>query len=91
MSPPFIDAYYRCIIFLIPAKLKANTLERGKTMPGLKQSELNWIREVVPGHQLAAHKLSDYSNQVQDPQLKQMFSQASTQANQAANKLLQML
>ena len=60
-------------------------------MPGLKQSELNWIREVVPGHQLTASKLSDYANQVQDPQLKQMFTQASTQATQAANKLLQML
>jgi len=59
--------------------------------PGLKQSELNWIREVVAGHQTTANKLSDYANQVQDSQLKQMFTQASTQANQAANKLIQML
>ncbi|MCL2570872.1 MAG: hypothetical protein FWE11_00575 [Defluviitaleaceae bacterium] len=60
-------------------------------MPGLKQSELNWIREVVPGHQTMSGKLKDYANQVQDPQLKQMFTQASTQATQAASKLLQML
>ncbi|MCL2360941.1 MAG: hypothetical protein FWC73_03890 [Defluviitaleaceae bacterium] len=60
-------------------------------MPGLKQSELNWIRETVPGHQLTAGKLKDYANQVNDPQLKQMFTQASTQATQSANKLLQHL
>ena len=60
-------------------------------MPGLKQSELNWIREVVPGHQITASKLNEYANQVQDPQLKQMFTQASTKATQAANNLLQML
>jgi len=60
-------------------------------MPGLKHSELNWIREVVAGHQTTASKLSGYANQVQDPQLKQMFTQASTEANQAASKLIQML
>ena len=60
-------------------------------MSGLKQSELNWIRETVLGHQITAGKLSEYSNQVQDPQIKQMFSQASTKATQAANNLIQML
>ena len=60
-------------------------------MPGLKQSELNWIREVVPGHQTMAGKLTAYANQVQDPELKQMFSQAATKATQSANNLLQML
>ena len=60
-------------------------------MPGLKQSELNWIREVVLGHQTVAGKLSEYSNQVTDPQIKQMLTKASTEATQAANKLIQML
>ena len=60
-------------------------------MPGLKQSELNWIREVVSGHNTTASKLADYAEQVQDPQIKQMFSQASTKAKQAANQLIQML
>ena len=60
-------------------------------MPGLKQSELNWIREVVPSHQLTAGKLSEYANQVQDPQLKQMFTKASTDATKAASNLIQML
>lgn len=60
-------------------------------MTGLKQSELNWIREVVSAHKMTASKLQSYADQVQDPQIKQMFAQASTQANQAAQNLLQML
>ncbi len=60
-------------------------------MTGLKQSELNWIREVVSGHQTTACKLSAYAEQVQDPQLKQMFSKASGEAAQSAQKLVQML
>ena len=60
-------------------------------MPNLKQSELNWIREVVSAHNMTSCKLADYANQVQDPQIKQMFSKASTEAKQAANNLLQML
>ena len=60
-------------------------------MQGLKQSELNWIREVVSAHNMTSCKLNTYSQQVQDPQIKQMFNQASTQAKQAAQNLLQML
>ena len=60
-------------------------------MQGLKQSELNWIREVVSCHNMTASKLGTYAQQVQDPQIKQMFTQASTQARQAAQNLIQML
>jgi len=60
-------------------------------MQNLKQSELNWIREVVSCHNMTASKLGTYSGQVQDPQLKQMFSKASNDAKQAAQNLLQML
>jgi len=60
-------------------------------MQNLKQSELNWIREVVSAHNMTACKLDTYANQVQDPQIKQMFSKASTEAKQAAQNLLQML
>jgi len=60
-------------------------------MPDLKQSELNWIREAVSAHKMTASKLNTYANQVQDPQIKQMFTKASTEANQAAQNLLQML
>ena len=58
---------------------------------GLKQSELNWIREVVSAHNMTASKLNAYSGQVQDPQLRQMFSTASNGARQAAQNLIQML
>ena len=58
---------------------------------GLKQSELNSIREVVACHQTVANKLSAYAEQVNDPNIKQMFTQASTQARQGAQNLIQML
>lgn len=57
----------------------------------LKQSELNWIREVVSAHNMSACKLHTYAEQVQDPQLKQMFSKSSTEAKQAAQNLINML
>jgi len=60
-------------------------------MQGLKQSELNSIREVVSSHLTMSSKLCAYAEQVQDPQIKQMFSQASTKSKQAANNLIQML
>ena len=60
-------------------------------MTGLKQSELNWIREVVSAHNMSASKLSSYADQVQDPHIKQMLSKASSDAKQAAQNLLQML
>lgn len=60
-------------------------------MTGLKQSELNWIRESVSGHNMTSCKLGDYANQVQDPELAKMFSKASKDAKQAAQNLLQML
>ena len=60
-------------------------------MTGLKQSELNSIRETVACHQTVASKLSAYAEQVNDPNIKQMFTQASTKAHQGAQSLLQML
>jgi len=60
-------------------------------MPSLKQSELNSIREVVASHQTVSNKLKTYSEQVTDPQIKQMFSQASTKATQSAQTLIQMM
>jgi len=60
-------------------------------MPSLKQSELNSIREVVACHQTVSNKLKAYSEQVSDPQIKQMFSQASTKASQSAQTLIQMM
>ena len=60
-------------------------------MTNMKQSELNHIREVAAAHLTVASKLSTYADQVQDAQIKQMFSQASTKAKQGAQNLIQML
>jgi len=60
-------------------------------MTGLKQSELNSIREVAAGHQTVASKLSLYAENISDPGIKQMFSKASSDACQSAKTLIQML
>ncbi|MDR1664657.1 MAG: hypothetical protein LBR83_07040 [Clostridiales bacterium] len=60
-------------------------------MAALKQSEMNSIREMVTAHQTSASKLGAFAGQVQDPQIKQMFTKASQDASQGAQKLIQML
>ncbi len=60
-------------------------------MPKLSQTELNSIREVVACHQTTAAKLSDYANQITDPQIKQMFTKAAQEARNAANNLISMI
>ena len=60
-------------------------------MANLTQVELNSIRETVASHKTVAAKLCNYAQQCNDPQIKQMFQQASTEADKSANNLLQML
>lgn len=60
-------------------------------MANLNQAEFNSIREITLAHQTMACKLENYANQCQDPQIKQMFTQASESAKQSAQKLTQML
>ncbi|GHU50513.1 hypothetical protein AGMMS49975_01700 [Clostridia bacterium] len=60
-------------------------------MANLSHSELNSVREVVTAHLTSASKLGAYADACPDPQIKQMFTQASTQAKQSANSLIQML
>ena len=60
-------------------------------MTGLKQSELNHIRETAACHQTVANKLNAYAEHISDPNIKQMFTQASTKAHQGAQNLIQML
>lgn len=60
-------------------------------MPQLTQPEINFIRETVSGHITTADKLKQYSNQCTDTKIKQMFQTASTQAEQSAQKLIDML
>lgn len=60
-------------------------------MSNLNEMELNSIRECVLSHITMSSKLLSYSNKVTDPGIKQMLKNASTQAEQSANKLTQML
>lgn len=60
-------------------------------MTKVSQMDLNSIRETVSNHITTAAKLSHYSNKVNDPELKQMLKNASLQAEQGAQKLIQML
>lgn len=60
-------------------------------MAQLSQMEVNSIREVVTGHQMMASKLGSYAKTCNDSQIKQMFEKASTEAQQSAQKLIQML
>jgi len=60
-------------------------------MAKLNQMELNSIREVVTTHRMTANKLCDYANQCQDSKVKQMFTQASSEAEKSAQQLISML
>ena len=71
--------------------LKKPLSERSKSMANLNQSEFNSIRELVASQMTTSTKLCNYSEQCQDSQIKQMFKQASDQAHQSSQNLLQML
>lgn len=60
-------------------------------MANLTQMEMNSIRESVCAHITMSNKLSSYANKVNDSEVKQMFKNASTHAEESAEKLLQML
>jgi len=60
-------------------------------MATLSHMDLNAIRESVTAHQTGTAKLASYAESCTDPQIKQMFKQASDQSAQAANQLIQML
>jgi hypothetical protein len=64
-----------------------NTLNLGK----VNQQELTSIRHIINEHQTMAKKLDFYSNQCQDPQLKQLFKQSSQAATTTASNLLNSL
>ena len=60
-------------------------------MANINQSEFNSIREFAAAHQNVACKLDEYAGKCSDPQIKQMFTQASQSARQGAQKLTSML
>ncbi len=64
-----------------------NTVNLGN----INQQELQSLREIIAGHQTMANKLDFYSNQCQDPQLKQMFKKSSQDAQTTATNLINSL
>lgn len=57
----------------------------------LTQQELQAVREIASGHLTMSSKFECYSDQVEDPQIKQMFKQASKDAQTTASNLINSL
>ena len=64
-----------------------NTINIGN----INQMELQHLREITRLHQNMATKFDFYSNQCQDPQLKQMFKQSSQMLKTTATNLINSL
>jgi hypothetical protein len=60
-------------------------------MATLNQSELQTLRELIGAHDMAARKLSGYSQDAQDSQVKQMFEQSAQSAENTVQKLMSFL
>lgn len=62
-------------------------LKNTVNLNNLTQTELQSLREIASGHLTMSKKFGVYANQVQDPQIKQMFSKASTDSKTTATNL----
>lgn len=62
-------------------------LKNTVNLSSLTQTELQAVREIASGHLTMSKKFGLYASQVQDPQIKQMFSKASTDAETTATNL----
>lgn len=60
-------------------------------MANLTQSELQQLRHLIGSHEIAYKKLNNYTNQVQDAQIKQMFSKAAQDSLNTKQKLMNFL
>ncbi len=66
-------------------------LKNTLNLSNVTQQELNSVKEIAGEHLTMSSKFSLYANQVQDPQLKQMLQQASTDAKTTATNLINSL
>lgn len=57
-------------------------------MIDLTQAELQHLRHLIGSHELSYNKLNTYSQQVMDPQLKQMFNKAAQDSLNTKQKLM---
>ena len=64
-----------------------NTVNLGN----INQMELQSLREIIGAHQTMASKFDFYSNQCQDPNLKQLFKQSGQDAGTTATNLINSL
>lgn len=67
------------------------SLKNTLNLNNLTYQELNSLKEIAGEHLTMSTKFGAYANQVQDPQLKQMFQQASTDAKMTATNLINSL
>ncbi len=64
-----------------------NTVNLGN----INQMELQSLREIIGAHQTMATKFDFYSNQCQDPNIKQLFKQSGQDAGTTATNLINSL
>ena len=57
----------------------------------ITQMELQKLRELISGHDLAAQKLTEYAQQCTDPQIKQMMQQSAQSAQNTKQQLISFL
>lgn len=57
----------------------------------LTTQELNCVKEIASGHLTMSKKFEQYSNQVKDPQFKQLLQQSSQDAETTATNLINSL
>ena len=57
-------------------------------MADLSETELQHLRHLIGAHETSYEKLSDYSSQAVDPQIKQMFSKAAQDDLNTKQKLM---
>lgn len=60
-------------------------------MTNLNELELQNLRHLIGGHETAAKKLDLYSQQCNDPQIKQMLTQSAQSARSTKQKLISFL
>ena len=60
-------------------------------LENVTQQELNTVKEIAGEHFTMSNKFQWYAQQVQDPQLKQMLTQSSTDAKTTATNLINSL
>ena len=66
-------------------------LKNAINMGNINQQELQSLREIIGSHQNMITKYDFYSNQCQDPQLKQMFKQSSQDAQTTVTNFINSL